>query len=86
MPVIVVYLLVYVVGLCAGVAANVLLDVRLHRPALSKQLALGALGVLLAVVVYQTSTTAQDWIWYGLWAGTGILAGLGSRPTREPIA
>lgn len=80
------YLLIYLIGLCTGLAANVLLDVRLHRPALSKQITLAALGVLIAVIIYQTSTTTQEWIMFGLWAATGVLAGLGSRASREPIS
>lgn len=79
------YLLIYLLGLVGGVAANVLLDVQLRRPALSKQITLAALGVLLAVIIYQWSTTPQLWIMYGLWAATGALAGLGSRESRAPL-
>ena len=79
------YLLAYLLGLCAGVAANLLLDVQLRRPALSKQIALAAFGVMLAVIVYQTNTRMEDWLLPTIWAATGMLAGLGSRESRAPI-
>jgi hypothetical protein len=80
------YALAYFLGVCGGVAANVLLDVQLRRPALSKQITLGALGVLLAIILFQTNSRMPDWLFLGLWAATGILAGLGSRESRAPIA
>ncbi len=80
------YLAIYLLGLCGGVAANVLLDVQLHRPALSKQITLAALGVLLGVIVSQFDTPRlQEWLLMALWAATGLLAGLGSRESRAPI-
>ena len=79
------YLLVYFVGIVAGVGANVLLDVQLRRPALSKQIVLAAFGVVLAVIVYQWSTAPEQWIVLGLWGVTGVLCGLGSRASQEPI-
>ncbi len=79
------YLLVYFLGICCGVAANVLLNVQLRRPVLSRQITLGALGVLLAIILFQTNTRMPDWLMLGLWASTGVLAGLGSRESRAPI-
>ena len=79
------YLFVYFVGLVLGVGANVLLDVRLRRPALSKQIVLAAFGIVLAVIVFQWSTAPEQWIVFGLWAATGALCGLGSRESREPL-
>jgi xanthosine utilization system XapX-like protein len=79
------YLLVYFMGLVAGVIAHVWLDVRLRKPALSRQIVLLALGVIVGVVIYQWSTEPEFWIMYGLWASTGVLAGLGSRESREPL-
>ena len=80
------YLVIYLLGLCAGVAANVLLDVQLHRPALSRQITLAALGVLLAVIISQFDTPRlQEWLLTALWAATGMLAGLGSRESRAPL-
>jgi hypothetical protein len=81
------YLLVYVLGLCGGVAANVLLDVQLRRPALSKQITLAAFGVMLAIIVSQfDAPRLQDWLLTALWGATGLLAGLGSRESRAPLA
>jgi hypothetical protein len=79
------YLVVYFVGLVVGVGANVLLDVQLRRPALSKQIVLAAFGIVLVVIVVQWSTAPEQWIVFGLWGATGILAGLGSRASREPL-
>ncbi|MGE3269184.1 MAG: hypothetical protein AB7P40_10580 [Chloroflexota bacterium] len=79
------YLIVYFVGLVVGVVANVWLDVRLRKPALSRQIVLAALGVVVGVVIYQWSTAPEQWIMFALWATTGTLAGLGSRASEEPI-
>lgn len=79
------YLVAYLIGLCGGVAANLLLDVQLHRPALSKQIALLAFGILVGVIAYQTSTRWHDWVLPIVWAATGALAGLGSRESRAPV-
>jgi hypothetical protein len=79
------YTLVYFLGICGGVAANLLLDVQLRRPALSKQITLGSLGVLLAVILFQTNSRMPEWLLLLLWAATGALAGLGSRESRAPI-
>jgi hypothetical protein len=79
------YLLVYFIGLVAGVGANVLLDVQLRRPALSKQIVLAAFGLVLAGIVYQWSAAPEQWFMFGLWAATGVLCGLGSRESREPL-
>ena len=46
---------------------------------------LAALGIMVGVIIYQWSTAPEFWIMYGLWASTGILAGLGSRESREPV-
>ena len=80
------YVAIYVLGVCGGVAANVLLDVQLRRPALSKQITLGALGVMLAVILSQIDAPRlQEWLLTALWAATGLLAGLGSRESRAPL-
>jgi len=79
------YLLIYFIGLALGVGANVLLDVQLRKPALSKQIVLAVFGLVLAVIVYQWSTAPEQWIMLGLWGVTGALCGLGSRSSQEPI-
>jgi hypothetical protein len=79
------YLFVYFVGLVLGVGANVLLDVQLRKPALSKQIVLAAFGIVLAVIIFQWSTAPEEWIVLVLWGVTGSLCGLGSRESREPL-
>ena len=80
------YLGIYFVGLVLGVIANVWLDVQLRKPALSRQIVLAALGIIVGVIIYQWSTAPEQWIVLGLWAVTGALCGLGSRSAQEPIA
>jgi protein-S-isoprenylcysteine O-methyltransferase Ste14 len=80
------YLFVYFIGLVVGVGANVLLEVRLHRPAISRLIVLAALGVVIGVIIFQWSTAPEHWIVLGLWLVTGCLCGLGSRESREPIS
>ena len=48
-------------------------------------IALGVLGVLLTVFVATHNTTMPDWLLVLLWAGIGLLAGLGSREARAPL-
>jgi hypothetical protein len=79
------YLLVYFVGITLGVGANVMLDVRLHRPALSQQIVLGVFGIVIGVIIFQLSTAPEQWIILVLWAVTGVLCGLGSRESQEPL-
>lgn len=79
------YLAIYFVGIILGVGASVFFDVRLHQPALGQQIVLAALGVVAGVIIFQLSTTPEQWIILGLWAVTGLLCGLGSRESREPI-
>ena len=79
------YILIYLIGIVGGVAANVLLRVQLRKPVLSRQITLGALGVLLAIILFQTNTRMPEWLLLSLWAATGILCGLGSRESRTPM-
>ena len=80
------YLAIYLLGLCGGVAANVLLDVQLRRPALSKQITLAALGVLLALTLSQLDAPRpHQRLLAARWAATGALAGLGTRQSRAPL-
>ncbi|MFN8523333.1 MAG: hypothetical protein U0821_09550 [Chloroflexota bacterium] len=73
------YVGLYLVGICAGVAANLLLDVQLHKPALSQQITFGALTILVAVIIAQTTQGMAEGVLLFLWIATGALAGLGSR-------
>ena len=79
------YILVYFLGTVAGVLASLLLNVQLHRPGLAKSIALAVLGVLLTIFIAAHNSTMPEWLLLGLWAGIGLLAGLGSRSARAPI-
>jgi hypothetical protein len=79
------FMVVYFLGILVGVLASLLLNVQLRRPGLSKSIALAVLGVLLAVFLASHNTTIPEWLLVLLWAGIGLLAGLGSREVRAPI-
>ena len=80
------YVAVYLIGIAGGVLASVLLHVQLRKPVLSRQITLGTLGVLLAIILFQTNTRMPEWLLLSLWAATGVLCGLGSRESRTPVA
>ena len=79
------FILVYLLGTVVGVLASLLLNVQLRRPGLSKSIALAVLGVLLTVFLASHNTTMPEWLLVLLWAGIGLLAGLGSREVRAPL-
>ena len=79
------YVLAYLIGIVGGVAANALLHVQLRKPVLSRQITLAALGVLLAIILFQTNSRMPEWLLLALWAATGVLCGLGSRESRVPV-
>lgn len=72
-----VYLLVYFLGLVAGLAAKAVLDIRLRRPGLGKSIALLGLVVLVAAAFWVSGLPHPEWLLL-FWAGIGLLAGLGS--------
>ena len=73
------YVGLYFLGLLIGLAANLALDVQLHRPGLRQFVGLILFGVLLWGVLSVTHTAFADVILPLLWLGIGLLAGLGSR-------
>lgn len=79
------FVLVYFLGIVIGVLASALLNVQVRRPGLSKSIALAILGVLLAVFIASHNSTMPEWLLVLLWAGIGLLAGLGSREVRAPL-
>jgi hypothetical protein len=79
------FLLLYVLGIIAGVWANRALNVQLKRPGLAKSMAAAILGVLLAIFIATHNITMPGWLLAAIWAGIGLLAGLGSREARAPI-
>jgi uncharacterized membrane protein YeaQ/YmgE (transglycosylase-associated protein family) len=76
---------VYLLGIVVGVLASALLNVQVRRPGLSKSIALAVLGALMAVFLASHNTTMPEWLLVLLWAGIGLLAGLGSREVRAPV-
>jgi hypothetical protein len=79
------YILIYFLGIVVGVLASLLLNVQLRRPGLAKSIALVVLGVLLTIFIAAHNSTMPEWLLVSLWAGIGLLAGLGSRAARTPI-
>ncbi len=73
------YIALYLVGLVAGMAARIALDVQLRRPGTRQILGLIILAFLLWGAISVTHTPFTDVLLPLVWAGTGLLAGLGSR-------
>jgi hypothetical protein len=79
------YILVYLLGIVVGVLASLLLNVQLRRPGLSKSIALAVLAALLAIFLASRNSVMPEWLLLVVWAGIGLLAGLGSREARAPL-
>jgi hypothetical protein len=62
-----------------GLAANVALDVQLRRPGNRQVLGLVTFAFLVWGAASVTQTPFTDFLLPLVWAGTGLLAGLGSR-------
>jgi hypothetical protein len=73
------YIALYVLGMLVGLAANIALDIRLHRPGIRQVLGLVTFAFLLWGATSITHTPFTDILLPLVWAGTGLLAGLGSR-------
>jgi len=73
------YIALYLVGQVAGMAARIALDVQLRRPGTRQILGLIILAFLLWGAISVTHTPFTDVLLPLVWAGTGLLAGLGSR-------
>ena len=73
------YIGLYVVGMLAGLAAKMALDVQLHRPGTRQMVGIFVLALLLWGAISVTHTPFTDVLLPLVWAGTGLLAGLGSR-------
>ena len=73
------YIALYFVGMVAGLAANIALDVQLRRPGVRQVAALIMVVLLLWGATSITHTPFTDILLPLVWFGTGILAGLGSR-------
>jgi hypothetical protein len=73
------YIALYVVGMLVGLGAKLILDVQVHRPGIRQAVGLVILAFLLWGAMSITHTPFTDVILPLVWAGTGVLAGLGSR-------
>ena len=73
------YIGLYVVGMLVGLAAKIALDVQLRRPGIRQVLGLVIFAFLLWGVGSVTHAPFAQLLLPMVWAGTGFLAGLGSR-------
>ena len=69
----------YVVGMLAGLAARIAFDVQVRRPGSRQIVGLVILALLLWGAISITHTPFTDVLLPLVWAGTGLLAGFGSR-------
>jgi hypothetical protein len=73
------YIALYFVGVLLGLAAKIALDVQLRRPGTRQLVGLIVLAFLLWGAISITHTPFTELLLPLVWAGTGLLAGLGSR-------
>jgi hypothetical protein len=76
------YIALYVIGILVGLAATMALDVQLRRPGIRQTSGLIMFILLLWGATSLTHTPFTDVLLPLVWAGTGLLAGLGSREMR----
>jgi hypothetical protein len=76
------YIGLYVVGLLIGLAAKIVLDVQVHRPGIRQMVGLVILALLIWGAMSITHAPFTDVLLPLVWAGTGLLAGVGSRELR----
>ena len=79
------YILVYFLGTVTGCCATLLLNVNSINGAGQRRPPRSMLGVLLTIfIAAHNSTRMPEWLLLGLWAGIGLLAGLGSPGCTRP--
>ena len=78
-PVLPFYIALYVVGMLVGLGAKNVFDVQLRRPGSRELIGLVLLVLLLWGAISITHTPFTDVLLPMVWAGTGLLAGFGSR-------
>ena len=76
-----VYIGLYLLGMLVGLAAKIALDVQLRRPDVRQGVGLITFAFLVWGAMSVTHTPFTAILLPLVWAGTGILAGLGSRET-----
>jgi hypothetical protein len=74
-----VYIVLYAVGMLFGLGAKIAFDVQLRRPGSRELVGLVLLILLLWGAISITHTPFTDVLLPMVWAGTGLLAGFGSR-------
>ncbi len=79
------YIALYVVGILVGLGASMAFDVQLRRPGSRQAVGLVIFAFLLWGALSITNTPFTDVLLPFVWAGTGLLTGLGSR-TTEAVA
>jgi hypothetical protein len=79
------YIALYFVGMLVGLAATIALDVQLRRPGVRQLVALVMVVLLLWGATSITHTPFTDILLPLVWAGTGLLAGLGSRDMHPEV-
>jgi hypothetical protein len=73
------YVALYLVGMLLGLGASTALDVQLRRPGIRQGVGLLLFALLVWGALSVTGTQFTQVLLPMMWAGTGILAGLGSR-------
>jgi hypothetical protein len=79
LTVLLLYAALYVVGMLVGLAAKIVFDVQIRRPGSRQVVGLIILVLLLWGAISVTHTPFTDVLLPLVWAGTGLLAGFGSR-------
>jgi hypothetical protein len=73
------YAALYLVGMLVGLAAKIVFDIQIRRPGSRQIVGLVILALLLWGAISITHTPFTDILLPLVWAGTGLLAGFGSR-------
>jgi hypothetical protein len=77
------YIALYAVGMIAGLGARIVFDVPLRRPGSRDLIGIVLLILLLWGAIAITHTPFTDVLLPMVWAGTGLLAGFGSREPQS---
>jgi len=75
----------YIAGMLIGLAAQIAFDVQVRRPGSRQLIGLVILVLLLWGAISITHTPFTDILLPLLWAGTGLLAGFGSRELTQAL-
>jgi hypothetical protein len=78
------YIALYLLGVLIGLGASIALDVQLRRPGIRQAIGLIIFALLLWGFTALTHKPFTEVLLPLVWAGTGLLAGLGSRGAHAP--